>query len=427
VTLVVPTAPGTVGPFTASSNAITIAQNADVNLTLVISGSDLALSCTAYPDDSAPTGITSFVPDASPVSPVIVTAGPVTPPPTVPPGQPGAFELFCPGTPVGNIALNNVSTTASIPSGLSTGQQFEATNFQTNLNLPSSIVSAAAALGNSAITGDAVVRVDATGASPATVSSGDLAINVPIPSPVPASGLAFALPSPPGSVGPFTATGGDITLTIDPAITLTLVVSGSDLNLTCKPYPNNSEPTGIVATAPNTSPVAPVIATGSAGTTPGTTPSTTPTSAPATTVPDTGTVPATTSVPATTVPDTGTAPSTTQVATAPVAATDSTTSAPAPGSTTTARSGSSTTAAAATGAKSSTADTGAPTTAPDPVVSASSGALAFTGVGVIAQWLAVVGGALMILGFVLLLMVDTPRRLRFRLAQYQPPWRRTTP
>ena len=117
----------------------------------------------------------------------------MTPPPTVPPGQPGAYELFCPGTPVGNIALNNVSTTASIPSGLSTGQQFEATNFQTNLNLPSSIVSAAAALGNSAITGDAVVKVDATGANPATVSSGDLAINVPIPSPVPTSGLACTL------------------------------------------------------------------------------------------------------------------------------------------------------------------------------------------------------------------------------------------
>jgi hypothetical protein len=38
-----------------------------------------------------------------------------------------------------------------------------------------------------------------------------------------------------------------------------------------------------------------------------------------------------------------------------------------------------------------------------------------------------VGGALMILGFVLLLMVDTPRRMRFRLAQYHPPWRRSTP
>ncbi len=39
---------------------------------------------------------------------------------------------------------------------------------------------------------------------------------------------------------------------------------------------------------------------------------------------------------------------------------------------------------------------------------ASSRALAFTGVGGVAQWLAVAGGALIIVGFVLLAMVDTP-------------------
>jgi hypothetical protein len=35
----------------------------------------------------------------------------------------------------------------------------------------------------------------------------------------------------------------------------------------------------------------------------------------------------------------------------------------------------------------------------------------------VAQWLAVVGGALIILGFVLLVMVDTPRRVLYRLAR----------
>ena len=344
------------------------------------------------------------------------TTTPPTTTPTVPPGQTtGAYELYCPGTPVGNIALNNVTTTASIPGALTVGQQFEATNFQTNLNLPQSIASAAAALGNSAITGDAVVKIDASGADPATVSSGDIVINVPIPSPVPSSGLAFSLPSPPGSVGPFTATGGAVTLTVDPAVSLALTVSGSTLNLTCKPYANNSEPTGIVSSGPRTSPVAPVIATGSTETTPGTTtPVTTPPSGPtATTAPD-----------ATTVPDPGTEPSTTQVVTGPAAATDPTTTSATPGSTAAATPTSSSGTGGATGTGSSRASTAAATSAPDPVVSASSGSLAFTGVGVIAQWLAVVGGALMIVGFVLLLMVDTPRRIMFRVANSHPRWRR---
>jgi hypothetical protein len=51
------------------------------------------------------------------------------------------------------------------------------------------------------------------------------------------------------------------------------------------------------------------------------------------------------------------------------------------------------------------------------VVQADSGSLAFTGLGSIAQWLAVVGGALMLVGFVLLTMVDAPRRARHRLAR----------
>ena len=44
-----------------------------------------------------------------------------------------------------------------------------------------------------------------------------------------------------------------------------------------------------------------------------------------------------------------------------------------------------------------------------------------------AQWAAIVGGALMILGFALLIMVDTPRRLMYRLAHLNPVQRRTPP
>ncbi len=176
------------------------------------------------------------------------------------------YELYCPKTPVGNIVLNNVVTNGTItPTSPTTGQQFNLTGYSTTVALPSSIVSAAQALGNSAIAGTATLKVDATGATPATISSGSIAINAAIPSPVPASGLLLNLPSTPGTVGPFTATGGAISLTVDPAISLSLNVSGSTLTLTCTPYPNNTAATGIVSTAPTGSPASPVIATASAG------------------------------------------------------------------------------------------------------------------------------------------------------------------
>ena len=78
------------------------------------------------------------------------------------------YELYCPGTPVGNIVLNDVVTTGTItPASPASGAQFNLTNYQSTVVLPSSIVSAAAALGNSAITGSATLKVDATGATPA--------------------------------------------------------------------------------------------------------------------------------------------------------------------------------------------------------------------------------------------------------------------
>ncbi len=566
VTLTVPSTPETVGPFTASSSSITIAQNADVSLVLSISGSNLNLSCTAYPDDSAPTGIATTAPDTSPFSPVIVTAGQSTTPPTVPPTVPpttpvtvppggltGPYELYCPGTPVGNIALNDVTTSASIPASLSSGQSFSATDFQTQVSLPSSIVSAAAALGNSAITGSAVVHVDAVGATPASVSSGELAIDAPIPSPVPSSGLVLELPSPPGTVGPFTASGDTVTLAIDPAVSLALVVSGSTLTLTCKPFPNDSAPTGIVSSAPTGPAIAPVIATSATtettppptitgtippATTPTTEPGTTPTTEPSgdssaitqafqtlfdpnasiadrvavvqngasietafstafssslsssatgasvdsitfldssgcsqvgltspcaqviydilgtggsPLLPDnTGyavSVDGTWLVATNTVctllglfyqaegetgtppgcPGTSPGPPTTVIA--PTSATTSPASSPdSPGTTTPSRGTAATnppTTQGPTGAGTSgSSDPSAPS---DPVVAASSGALAFTGLGGLAQLLAVVGGALMVLGFALLAVVDAPRRVMHRLAYLAPARRRPAP
>jgi len=178
-----------------------------------------------------------------------------------------AYELYCPGTPVGNIVLNGVVTTGTImPPAPTVGEQFSVTDYSSTVALPSSIVGAAAALGNSVIAGTAATQIDATGATPASIPTGTIPIDAPIPSPVPSTGLALTLPSTPATIGPFTASGGAITVTVDRAITLSLVVSGSDLDLTCTPYPNNAAATGIVASAPPGSPASPVIATATSST-----------------------------------------------------------------------------------------------------------------------------------------------------------------
>ncbi len=191
-----------------------------------------------------------------------------------------AYELYCPGTPVGNIVLNGVVTTGTItPASPTTGEQFSVTDYSSTVTLPSSIVSAAAALGNSVIAGTAATQIDAAGATPASIPTGTIPIDAPIPSPVRSTGLALTLPSTPATLGPFTASGGAITITVDRAITLSLVVSGSDLGLTCTPYPNNAAATGIVASAPRGSPASPVIATATS-TTATTPPSTTTTVSP---------------------------------------------------------------------------------------------------------------------------------------------------
>jgi hypothetical protein len=194
-----------------------------------------------------------------------------------------AYELYCPGTPVGNIALNGVITTGTVtPASPASGTQFNLTNYQSTVSLPSAIVSAAAALGNSAIQGSATLKVDATGATPASVAAPSVTIDSPIPSPVPATGLSLVLPSTPGTVGPFTASGGAISMTVDPAVALSLNVSGSTLTLTCTPYPNNSVATGIVSAAPTAAKASPVIASTTGAAAPAPTTTAAPTAAPTT-------------------------------------------------------------------------------------------------------------------------------------------------
>jgi hypothetical protein len=290
---------------------------------------------------------------------------------------------------VGNIVLNNATTVAHLaPPDPAPGGQFSVVDYQTQVGIPNAIASAAAALGNTDIVGTATAAVDASGATPSSISTGSMAFDAALPSPIPASGIELVIPPVAGTVGPFTASGGPITITQDAKAQLTLEVSGSALNLSCSAYPNNSAPTGITSRAPQGSPVAPTIATASGN-------------GPTTTV-----APPVTAVPLTTVAPTA-VPTTVDPTTVP------TTSG---GSNITAAS-TITTAKVATAARSGSTKTASGT------VSASSGVLAFTGPGKPIVFLGVLGAALMLLGIVLLGLTDAPRLARHRLALARATWR----
>jgi len=200
------------------------------------------------------------------------------------------YELYCPGTPVGTIALNDVVTTGTItPATLSSGTQFHLSNYDTKVSLPKSIAAASQALGNTAITGTASATVDATGATPASTPSGTITFNAPIPTPIPTAGIPLELPATPSTLGPFTATGGAVSLNVDPKASLSVaaVPGSAPLNLTCTAYPNDTIPTsGITSASPSGSPVSPAIATASASAA-ATTPTTAAAATTATTAPPT--------------------------------------------------------------------------------------------------------------------------------------------
>jgi len=260
------------------------------------------------------------------------------------------------------VVLNDVVTSATLdPAAPASGQTFNLDSYQTVVNLPSSLASAAAAV-SSSLAGSATAQVDASGATPATTSVGPLNFNLPFPSPIPDAGVTLSLPSSPQTVGPFTATSSAITMQEDSAASLSLEVAGSALTLTCTAYPDNSvTPLGITTSAPTVPSIAPVLAVAGGG-------STTTTAPPA--------------------PTTTTKPPTT------------TTTSP-PG-----------------GGGSTTPTTAKPVTAP-------SSSLAFTGVGPGIGVLGIVGGALILLGFALLVLVDAPRRALAQFAALGPAgWRR---
>ena len=332
--LQIPATPITIGPFTAGSGPITLTADARTQLTIVISGSNLNLTCDSFPNDSLPSGITSTAPSGSPISPVIASTGPVTTTSTPPTSSStsstttapastltGPYELYCPGTPVGNIVLNDVETVGTItPAAPNTGDTFNLSGYQTSVTLPAALASAAAAVSpGQPLAGSATGKVDVAGASPTTAPTGTLNFSVNIPSPVPASGVVLAVPSTPATLGPFTATSSQVTVQEDASTTLTLLVAGQPLTLTCTSFPNNSVVPSGPTTAPEPSnPSAPVIAiAGGSGTTTTTT-----------------TEPVTTTTEPVTTTSTSLPPTTTTTA-----ATGSTTTTGAPSSTTTSAAG----------------------------------------------------------------------------------------
>jgi hypothetical protein len=265
-----------------------------------------------------------------------------------------SYELYCPGTPIGNVVLNGAVTTGTItPASPSSGSTFNLTNYQTVVNLPSGLASAAAAI-QPTLSGSATAQIDASGATPATTTVPPLDFNVTLPSPVPDAGVTLSLPSAPETVGPFSATSSSITLQEDANASLTLMVAGSPLTLTCTAYPDNSiTPSGSTTQTPTAAPIAPVIAIAGGGSS------------------------------STTVPPT---PSTTKPATT----------------------------SGGGGGGSGTGGSGAKT------VTAAASSLAFTGPGPGIGVLGVIGGALILLGFALLVLVDAPRRAISRMVLVGP-------
>ena len=172
-----------------------------------------------------------------------------------------AYELYCPGSPVGNIAFNGVITTGSLsPSAPAKGESFSITDFQTTFSVPIPIVDATAALGNTTISGYIGSILDVSGAKPAKLTENE-SLSSTIPSTV-TNPLPVLAPSSPVVVGPLNATGSSVVVTVNAHVTLAVSVTPgeSGRKVRCLIYPNNATASGLDVKKPSGSPVAPVIA-----------------------------------------------------------------------------------------------------------------------------------------------------------------------
>ncbi|HVA04707.1 MAG TPA: hypothetical protein VMU64_13305, partial [Acidimicrobiales bacterium] len=277
VVLNAPSTPATIGPFTATSSNISLSLGSSITITfndIAIPGALPPLNCSAYPNDVMSSGLAQAIPPGLPISPVIAAAGSVPTPTTVPAGAvTGPYELYCPHTPVGDLVFNDVTTSATIsPGTLSAGNQFQVSGYQTDIPIPVGAVTAAVGLGNGSFDGLAASSVDAYGATPSQVPTGSMGFDVPIPNPVPSSGLALDIPSSPTTVGPFTATGGPVTIAQDQSVLVVAKLSSKAFKMSCTAFPNDSIATsGSTSTPPAATPIRPIIATTNASGTPITT------------------------------------------------------------------------------------------------------------------------------------------------------------
>ncbi|MGH9918320.1 MAG: hypothetical protein ACRD6W_05560, partial [Nitrososphaerales archaeon] len=277
------------------------AQDQSTLVVAELSGKAFRMSCTAYPNDSiATSGTTSTPPMATPIRPIIATSSasgtPVTT--TTVPGQPGGFigpispgtpyELYCPGTPVGDIAVNDVVTTGSIvPASLAAGDTFNLSDPQMQFTIPQGIAQQVEKLGLTTLSGDLYVFIAAIGVQQppdtiintfGTTSSGtvgalqaypgpgvvDLSFSVTLPSSIPSSGVQFvATPAPGTPTVSFMAAGGPIQVLVEGA-DLDVTAFGDEFGLFCNPLANDSVPTGISPSQPESGYVIPEVATGDA-------------------------------------------------------------------------------------------------------------------------------------------------------------------
>ena len=319
----IPSSPTTVGPFSASGGPITIAQDQSILVVAELSSKAFKMSCTAYPNDTiAISGSTGTPPPGTPIRPIIATTSasgtPVTTTTTIPgaPGTgnqtPGApYELYCPGTPIGDIAVNDVVTTGSIsPTSLNEGDQFEVTGLQTQFTIPQNVAEQAENLGLTTLSGDLLLFLDVTGTEyggiypgtsvgvasgttavttspgspPTTTPQGvspapfpgpfptpgeeDLSFDTTLPSPVPSTGVQFtATPAPGSEPETFVAAGGPIQVSAAGA-NLNVSAFGDQFGLFCDTLANDTVPTGLSVQEPNNGFIEPLITTGSATTVP---------------------------------------------------------------------------------------------------------------------------------------------------------------
>jgi hypothetical protein len=205
------------------------------------------------------------------------------------PGKSNPYELFCPGTPIGNVTLNDTVTTGVLQVS---GNQVTLTNWQTQTALPNQIVQAASALNPAGLQATANAGVDFTGASPATIAPPTITINQPWPTG--GAPMTIMLPAPAASVGPATVTGSTVTASVDSNVKL--AITNPPVTLTCHTYANNAQPTGISQTSPPGAPATVQIDTTSAS--PSAAPAPTPTTA----------APATAAASSSTLPQTGPGP-----------------------------------------------------------------------------------------------------------------------